>query len=371
MNRTAAPGKRYPLGRLGEGVSRPGRHRPWTYAAAGVDRSAIGEALRGLLAAVRYRPPPSSGRALAAPGHYAGLVRLGRETVAVTTDTVGTKVLLAEQLGAWEEVGEDLVAINVNDLASVGARPFGLVDTVSCARPEPTIFRAIGRGIDRGLRAGRVALLGGETAVVPEVVRGVDLGATALGFFPGQRHPILGGRLRPGDVLLGVPSSGAHANGFTLIRRLLSEASVDLRRPRPGGRGSVGRELIRATRGYVSVSEALADLEGTSALAHVSGGGVRNLLRLSRRVGFDLSDWPEPPGLFGWLKELGAVSDEEMFQTFNMGIGFIAAIRPRFADRALARLAQGGVRDARPIGLVSRTPGVRLPRWELRYTSYA
>jgi phosphoribosylformylglycinamidine cyclo-ligase len=185
------------------GRRRGGRTR--TYAASGVDRAEIAASLRALLGAIRSRAPSTHGRPVELPGHYAGVIRIGAQTLAATTDTVGTKVLLAEQLDRWEEVGEDLVAINVNDLAAVGARPAGIVDTIVCARPDRRRFRAIGRGIDRGLRAARCSLLGGETAVVPELVRGIDLGATALGFFPGRRRPITGARVRPGDRILGIP----------------------------------------------------------------------------------------------------------------------------------------------------------------------
>jgi phosphoribosylformylglycinamidine cyclo-ligase len=346
------------------------RAKPLSYASAGVDRAATGTALAALLAQIRYRPPARHGRPLEGPGHYAGLMRVGREVIAVTTDTVGTKVLLAAAAGRWSEVGEDMVAINVNDLASVGARPFGLVDTVSCARADPSIFAEIGRGLNRGLVAGRCALLGGETAIVPDIVAGIDLGATALGFFPGRRRPITGLRIRPGDRLIGVPSSGLHSNGFTLVRRLLDRTKPPLGRPRPGGRGALAIELLRPTRSYVPASEALADHPGIRGLAHVSGGGVRNLVRLHPRVGYLLDEWPRPPSLFTWLQCLGPVTDEEMFQTFNMGVGFIAVVTPGALDAALSELRAAGVRDARPIGVVDAGPGIRLPAWNLIYRGY-
>ncbi|MCI4336826.1 MAG: phosphoribosylformylglycinamidine cyclo-ligase [Thermoplasmata archaeon] len=342
-----------------------------TYARSGVDRAAIRGSLQALLARVHYRPPPTHGRPISRPGHYAGLIDVGRETIAATTDTVGTKVLLAQALGSWAEVGEDMVAINVNDLASVGARPFGFVDTISCSKPEPAIFAEIGRGLDRGLRAGRCALLGGETAVVPEIVDGIDLGGTALGFYPLRRRPITGERIRAGDALIGIPSSGLHANGFTLARRLLKVGRVDLRARRAATGPSIGLELLRATRSYVAVSEALADAPGTHGFAHLSGGGVRNLTRLTRRVGFELDEWPRIPPVFPWLQALGSVSDEEMFQTFNMGVGFVVIVSGARQSEALERLRQAGVRDARRIGTVEPEPGVRLPQWKLSYEGYA
>lgn len=343
----------------------------WSYARSGVDRGAIATALSALLGQVRFPGRAGFGRRLPVSGHYAGLVRLGRETVAITTDTVGTKTLLAAELDRWQEVGEDLVAINVNDLASVGARPAGIVDVVSCATPDAARFRAIGRGIDRGLRRAGCPLLGGETAVVPDIVRGIDLGATAIGYFPRRRRPILGDRIRPGDRVVGVPSSGAHANGFTLIRRLLREREVNLERPRPGGHGPVGRELLAPTASYVQASEALADLPGVTGLAHVSGGGVRNLLRLSPRHRFVLDRWPRVPGLFGWLSELGGLSSEEQFQTFNMGLGFLAVVRPGRADEAVRRLRRAGYAGVGLVGRVEQGRGVSLPALHLDYDRYA
>lgn len=343
----------------------------WTYARSGVDRGEVSRALSGLIRAARYRPPARHGHQIDAPGHYAGLLRIGRETIAVTTDTVGTKVLLAEELGRWEEVGEDIVGVNVNDLASMGARTAGLVDVILCERPNAAEFRAIGRGLGRGLRKAECALLGGETAVVPSIVRGTDLGGTAFGFFPAGRVPVTGERIRPGDVVLGIPSDGVHANGFTLIRRLLGKRGVDLQRPRPGGHGPIGRELLRPTRIYTRASDAVADDPGVHGLAHLSGGGVRNLVRLSPSVRFVLDDWPAPPGLFRWIQALGGITDEEMFQTFNMGIGFVVvAAKPRLGA-VRRRLASAGARDAVPLGHVERGRGVELPAFRLRYEGYS
>lgn len=330
----------------------------------------MGSALGALLGQVKYRPPATSGRVLQLPGHYAGLVRLGRETVAITTDTVGTKVLLAEQLRRWEGVGEDVVAVNVNDLAAVGARPCGFVDCISCDQPRPEVFAAIGRGIDRGLRASKCALLGGETAVVPDMVQGVDLGGTALGFFPGRRRPITGDRIRIGDVVLGIPSSGFHANGFTLVRRLVNAGRVDLREPLPGSDRPLGEELLTPTRLYVAASEAVADDPAIHGLAHISGGGVRNLVRLNPRVRFTLDEWPAATGVFAWAATEGRLSPEELYQTFNVGIGFVAIARRPAAPRLLERLRRAGYPGSRVVGRIGRGKGVSLPHLGLEYQGY-
>jgi phosphoribosylformylglycinamidine cyclo-ligase len=343
----------------------------WSYARAGVDRGSVSQALAELLAGTGYRPPASHGRLLNLPGHYAGLVRIGRETIAVTTDTVGTKTLLAEQLGLWEGVGEDVVQVNVNDLAAVGARPSVMVDCLLCPSPDPAVFRAIGRGLGRGLRRGRIALAGGETAVVPDIVRGTDLGGTAVGFFPRGRSPVTGRRVRVGDAVIGIPSRGLHANGFTLVRKLLEERSVDLARPRPGATAPLGEELLRAGRIYVDASEALAGRPTTHGLAHISGGGVRNLVRLHPGMRFELDRWPVLDGLHSWLAELGSIEPSELYQTFNTGIGFVAVVAPRSVEDSQRVLASAGVRDSRVVGRVGKGTGVSLPHLGLEYDGYA
>lgn len=344
----------------------------WTYArSTGVSRGGVASALRALVEAARYQPPVSHGRAVPLLGHYAGLVRVGGTTLAITTDTVGTKILLAEELGRFEPIGEDIVAINVNDLAAVGARPAALVDVISCARPDVRVFAALGRGLRRGLRQAECALVGGETAVVPDLVSGWDVGGTAVGFFPAGRPPILGTRIRPGDRILGLRASGVHANGFTLVRRLLKERRIPLGRPRAGGRRSVGRELLEPTRIYTRASEALADAPGVVGFAHISGGGVRNLVRLNGEVDFVLDRWPAPSGLFAWIQELGDLSLEEMYQTFNVGIGFVVVARPSAVDLCRSRLARAGYPGVVDLGRVARGRGVHLPQARLEYLAYS
>ncbi len=336
-----------------------------------MSRSRQATAIAALLANAGYRAPPASGRSISLPGHYAGLIRIGRETIAITTDTVGTKTILAESMGRWEEIGVDAVAVNVNDLASIGARPAGLVDVISCRQPDPNVFEQIGRGIYRGLEAAKCSLLGGETAIVPELLHGVDVGGTAIGFFPNGRNPVTGNRIRPTDVLLGIPSTGLQSNGFTLARRIASESGVSLRSPREGATQSLGEELLTASRIYVAASESLAGQNGTVGFAHISGGGVRNLPRLRRGVQFVLDRWPRPFGIFQWLKEAGGIDLTEMYQTFNMGIGFVVVVRAAAAASALRRLWRAGYADTLIVGHVAPGHGVTMPHFGVDYSSYS
>ncbi|HYA71471.1 MAG TPA: AIR synthase-related protein, partial [Thermoplasmata archaeon] len=236
---------------------------------------------------------------------------------------------------------------------------------------DPEAFRGIGKGLDRGLRRARCALLGGETAVVPEIVDGIDLGATAFGFFPRGRRPVLGKGIRPGDRLLGIPSSGVHANGLTLVRRLLRERSVDLLRPRPGAEIPVGQEILTPTRIYSPVGDALADSPSTHGFAHLSGGGVRNLVRLHPKVQFVFDRWPDVPPLFRWIQQLGGLADDDMFQTFNMGIGFVLVVGSTRLSEIRRRLARAGAPDALEVGHVERGTGVTVPPFGLSFQGYS
>ncbi len=350
--------------------SRPSVAVPLTYAGAGVDSKAVGRALGGLLRAARAPAVRGYGRPLLGPGHFSGLLQVGEERLALTTDNVGTKVLLAEQLGSWEGVGEDLVGVNVNDLSAVGARPLALLDYLMLPRPDPKLLATIGKGIGRGLRQAKCALVGGETAIVPDLVRTPDLSGTALGYFPPGRSPLTGRSIRVGDVLVGIPSSGVHANGFTLVRRLLERARTPLDRPLPGERIPFGKALLRPTRIYTSAAEALLDRHLAQGLAHITGGGVRNLSRLHPSVEFTLESWPGARGVFEWIVATSRLPPKELFQTFNMGIGFVATVRRKDLPAALGALAEAGARDARVIGRVSPGRGVRLPSLGIRYEGY-
>jgi phosphoribosylformylglycinamidine cyclo-ligase len=206
---------------------------------------------------------------------------------------------------------------------------------------------------------------------VPSIVQGTDLGATAFGFFPRGRVPVTGQRIRPGDVIIGIPSSGFHANGFTLVRKLVRESNVDLEQPRPGGRVSLGEELLAPTRIYSEIAEAVAGRPETHGLAHLSGGGVRNLVRLRSGVAFTLDAWPEPPPLFRWIAELGSVAPEELFQTFNMGMGFAVIADRTHLSETRRRLARAGAPDAVVIGKVERGNGVAVPSLGLEYAGYS
>ncbi len=350
----------------------PWRTGPVTYASSGVDTGRVRKGIGALNKAVTYHPPTSRGTLITGSGAFAGVIRYRNLLLALTTDGVGTKVLLAEELERWREVAEDMVAVNVNDLSAIGAVPIGLVDHIMCREPEDRVLREIGRGLNDGLKKSRTHLLGGETAVVPSLLASrYDLSATALGVFAPRTAPLTGDRLRAGDVLIGLSSSGFHANGYTLVRRLLSDHRIPLDTRIPGERLTIGSALLRPTHIYAPCVEPLLEAGFPVAMAHITGGGFRkNLLRLSSDLQFTLDGMPEPSGLFAWVKERSGLPAEELYRTFNMGIGFIVAVRERHAKATLARLSQCSTIRARVIGHMERGSGVSIPALGVFYPSY-
>lgn len=279
-------------------------------------------------------------------GAFANVVDLGGGCgLAISTDGVGTKLLLAQLLGRYDTIGIDCVAMNVNDVLCVGAEPLALVDYLAVEAAEPGLLEAIGRGLHEGARRARVAIVGGELAQVPEMVRGVregsgfDLAATCIGLV-GLDRIVDGGRLEPGDVLLGLPSSGIHSNGLTLARRvLLGDRAERLGEIAPELGRTLGEELLEPTAIYVpAVLDVLRAGIDVRAMAHVTGDALLNLVRVAAPLGFTIETLPEAPAIFGLIKRRGALPDSEMYRTFNMGLGFTLAVPPAEADAALAIL---------------------------------
>jgi phosphoribosylformylglycinamidine cyclo-ligase len=221
--------------------------------------------------------------------------------------------------------------MNVNDIVCVGAEPIALVDYLAIEQVDEAVMHAIGLGLKAGAEQAGVEIPGGEVAVLPELIRGhpsphgFDLTAACFGTVALDRL-VTGAALQPGDALIGLPSSGLHSNGYTLARRALSSLDYDARPPALGGR-SVADALLEPTVIYV---RAVLDLLGRGAdvrgLAHITGGGLGNLPRLNPDVGFEIDDPLPVPGVFGLVQELGEVSDEEMWEVFNMGCGFVVGV---------------------------------------------
>jgi phosphoribosylformylglycinamidine cyclo-ligase len=305
-------------------------------------------ALRGLLGWVtrtlEFRQ--GLGASVLPIGYFANVIDLGGgQGLAISTDGVGTKLLIAQGLDRYDTIGIDCVAMNVNDVLCVGAEPLSLVDYLAVEATEPRLLEEIGRGLHDGARRAGVTISGGELAVVPEVVRGerpgfgFELAATCVGLV--QLDRIIDGRaLQPRDVLIGLPSSGIHSNGLTLARRILLEpGAYSLQSQVPDLGRTLGDELLEPTAIYVS--EVLAVLRAgieVHALAHVTGDGWLNLARVRTPTGYVIEKLPEPPPIFQLIRRIGGLADQDMYRVFNMGVGFCVAVPPDRADEALGLL---------------------------------
>ena len=317
-----------------------------TYAEAGVDVDAS-EAATGALV--------DAATGLADETAYAGLLDVGDRYLALATDGVGTKLLVAEAVDDYTTIGIDCVAMNVNDLVASGVRPVAFVDYLAVDEPDEAFAEAVGEGLAAGAETADVALVGGETAVLPEVVTGFDLAGTAAGLAP--KDAVFPGEAEPGDALVGFPSSGIHSNGLTLARAAATrEGGYD--DPFPGDDDrTVGEVLLEPTRIYTHLLDPLR-AHDTHAAAHVTGGGWTNLERMGEHR-YEVSDPLDAQPVFDFVQRAGDVTDEEMHRTFNMGTGFVAALD---ADAAASLVAET---DGEVIGEVRAGEGVAIRGLEL------
>jgi phosphoribosylformylglycinamidine cyclo-ligase len=328
-----------------------------TYRYAGVDIEAGEEAVRLIKADAESTYIPG---VLGSIGGFAGMFQLPsglRDPVLVTsTDGVGTKLLLAQETGRLDTVGIDLVAMSVNDVLTVGARPILFLDYVAVGRLLPGEMAGIVAGVAEGCRQAGCALVGGEMAEMPGLYAPgeFDLAGFCVGL--GERDKLIDGSgVQEGDVVLGLASSGFHSNGYSLVRKVLEVNNVDLGDRFPDMSEPIDSALLRPTRIYVrSVLRLLDEGVPVRAMAHITGGGmIGNLSRvipdgLCARLHF--SHWKVPP-LFRAIQHLGDIADEEMFATFNMGIGYVLVIPHSSAAQALSLLADTG-EEAMELGKV-------------------
>lgn len=340
------------------------------YGSAGVHIGATEAALEGLTARLRRTWPkgPGFGSVALDFGFYANVVDIGGgQGLAISTDGVGSKTLIAEMLGKYDTIGIDCVAMNVNDVICVGARPITLVDYIAVERVDPAVMRAIAEGLAIGAERAGVSITGGEIAELPDGIKGhapksgFDLAATAAGLVRLDRI-VVGRDCKPGDAVVGIESSGIHSNGLTLARKvLLNKLKVTDRLPEAGR--SVGEELLEPTHIYVAEAmEMLEKIPSVKALAHITGDGFMNLVRVLAKVGFLLDALPAPRPVFSTIAARGPVDAVDMYSVFNMGIGLCVVVGAADADQVLAIAAKHGKKAAR-IGSVTAESGlVRIPK---------
>ncbi|MGB9723945.1 MAG: phosphoribosylamine--glycine ligase [Chloroflexia bacterium] len=353
VRRIRFPGMHYRRD-IGEGLRpQPEQRSAGAYAAAGVDIAAGNRAVERMREAVARTYTPA---VLAGLGAFGGLFslrawgRADRPVLVASTDGVGTKTILAAALGRYESVGHDIVNHCVNDILVQGARPLFFLDYIAFGKLQPEQAAAIVAGCAEACRAVGAALLGGETAEMPGVYRpgAFDLVGTMVGWV--EEDAVLPRQdIRPGDVCLGLPSSGLHTNGYSLARRVLGDLGWDTVLPELGR--PLGEVLLTPHRAYLREVEALwAAGIRPKAMAHITGGGfpenIPRVLPEGLGVRLEVSSW-EVPAIFHLIQKRGRVREEEMYRVFNMGIGLVLLLPPEEAEQACRILP-----EARPIGRV-------------------
>ncbi|WP_304125385.1 phosphoribosylformylglycinamidine cyclo-ligase [Methanosphaera cuniculi] len=306
-----------------------------TYSEAGVDISLEEKTVRALTEELAetndYR------NIIKNAGHFAALVDFGSKAIAMSTDGVGSKILIANLMNKFDTVGIDCIAMVVNDILCVGAEPIAMVDYLAVEQPDPEVAKQIGKGLKEGCKQSKIAMIGGETASLPKIIKDFDLAGTGIGMVD-KDDIITGSEIKDGDVIIGIASSGVHSNGLSLARKALLEiADLKVDDPLPEDPSiTVGEALLEPTIIYV---EPIMDLLShkdiqVHGLGHITGGGFSNLKRLNKNMTYVIDDLIELPAVFKEIQKTG-IDNAEMYHVFNMGVGFAVILDKEYADEAL------------------------------------
>jgi phosphoribosylformylglycinamidine cyclo-ligase len=348
------------------------REKPLSYAEAGVDiaqhkktHAVIGKLIESTFQLRRDKV----GRVLTPFGHYASLIELDdKRALALHVDGVGSKVLVAQAMEKYDTVGIDCVAMCVNDLICVGAEPISLIDYLALQEPNQKLVEEVMMGLVRGAEIAEIAIVGGETAILPEIISGIskgkgfDLSAMVVGTVDKDKA-ITGKAMKPGDAVIGLESSGVHSNGLTLARKVFfGKSKCEVQDVVHGLKRTVGEELLEPTKIYVNEVLEVIKCHDIHALAHITGGAFSKLSRFKdySKVGFELDDMPRPQPVFQAIQTLGNISDEEMYKTFNMGIGFCIVCPDGEVDSVLKTLRKKFKAKAQQIGTTAKEYGIRV-----------
>jgi phosphoribosylformylglycinamidine cyclo-ligase len=292
-----------------------------TYAEAGVDIDKKAEAIDSLVKVLGFSRQ-GVGKKVEMDGGYAGFIEFGSYALGMCTDGVGTKILIANAMRKWDTIGIDCVAMNANDLICVGAEPLAFVDYIAVDKPDNELARKIGIGLQKGAELANVSLIGGEYAILPEMVNGFDLAGTCMGWIKKSKL-ITGKKCAAGDVIIGVKSSGIHSNGLSLARKALENNHIGYDEKFARLDRTIGLELLEPTQMYVKEILSVVRQCEIHGMAHITGGGLRNLIRLHHDREFRIEKPLEPQPVFKILQEMGGISDEEMYQTAKKALDIL------------------------------------------------
>ena len=340
-----------------------------TYAKSGVDFDEEARTIKALVSSVsntlefRKNKPGAVNSKI---GHFANLIEFGDKYLVMSTDGVGTKVLVAQLIDKYDTVGIDMIAMCVNDVICLGAEPISLVDYLAMKRTDGEEARKIsyelGKGLYEGAKQANITIVGGETATLKEVIAGIDnkgfdLAGAVLGMV-NKDKVVLGDKIKAGDKIIGLASSGIHTNGISLARKTLLNNTEDISVYAP--------QILTPTTIYVKPVLEVLDkcFDDITGLANITGGGVLNIARLNENIGFNLNKWVEIPQIFKEVQKKGNVSDREMFKTFNMGVGFV--IIAKESEEIISVLKRNGV-EASVIGEVVEKKKITLEEFDVEF----
>jgi len=335
----------------------------WTYSKAGVNIDDKSKAISSLVSELKFKRD-GIGQMVRIPNLFASLIDFGDKYLTLATDGVGTKLLIAEKLGIWNTVGIDCIAMNVNDTICVNSEPISFVDYIAIDKPNDALTKEIGIGLQKGAEMSNMEIVGGEIAVLPEMVNGVDLSGTCLGYVEKDRA-ITGEKCEKGDVIVSLRSSGLHSNGYTLARKVLESSNVSLNDKVKGLSDTVGMELLTPTEIYVRQVLGITRDHTVHGLVNITGGGLRNLLRMRKGLRYTISELLSPAPIFNIIQEMGDVEIKEMYQTFNMGMGFMIIMPESDAADVVKRY-----KNAEVVGRVEDGNGVLLEPENITYDKY-
>jgi phosphoribosylformylglycinamidine cyclo-ligase len=338
------------------------------YKEAGIDTAEADAGLSRLVRCIKQTwPQEGPGRVLLPIGYFANVIEMDGVGLALCTDGVGSKTIIADRMRKYDTIGIDCIAMNVNDMICVGAKPLSLVDYIAVHQVDAAMLEAIGVGLREGARMAGISVSGGEIAQLQDIVKGFDLVGMAAGRVDLDKV-LCGKDVTEGDIVIGVRSSGVHSNGLSLARKAFFESQkFSIEHKFADLDATLGEELLRPTDIYVPEAiEILKSVKGVKALINITSDGLLNLTRVHADVGFDIDNLIEPQPIFSLIQRYADVPDNEMFETFNMGIGFCYVVDPAGVDQTVSIL-QKHDRHARPIGhaVADREKVVRIPQRKL------
>jgi len=331
-----------------------------TYAESGVDIKKEEQAIKEILSSIK-----SHRKGIGKPlgGHYAGMIEFGDYALVLCTDGVGSKVKIATALKKWDTIGIDCIAMNVNDAICVGAEPLAFVDYLAIDDPKPEITREIGKGLEKGAELSNISIIGGETASLPEIINGFDLAGTCLAYVK-KSNITTGESICPGDIIIGLGSSGIHSNGYSLVRKVIEKNKFSYSDQFPdrlyNGK-TIGEVLLTPTQIYVKEIVNLLKNYKVNGLAHITGGGLLNLIRLNKNVQFVIEEPLESPPIFSFIQKNGNIDMKEMYQTFNMGMGFAVILSEENLKNAIKILKNSSETEVKIVGRIEKGKGVAVP----------